>query len=143
MRVLLLLLLTGIIGLTCGPNVTETQAVFDDKVRLSGIVVYVDSQGTGAPEVWVVYGFEATDSTDRLRLDSAMTDTLGEFLIDGAEMGDIFWDLYREPRRDCYGGDGSLSVTSNATNLRLIYTHRPTCDNFWPPDSLDTIVDGK
>lgn len=143
MRVLLLLLLTGIVSLACGPKVTETQAVFDDTVRLSGKVVYVDSQGKGAPEVWVVYGFEATDSTDSTRLDSAMTDTLGEFLIDGAEKGDIFWELYREPRRTCYGNGGLLSVTSNADNLILMYQHRPTCENFWPPDSLDTTSGGK
>lgn len=139
MRPVILLLITSIIGLACGPKVTESPAVDDGKIRLSGRVVYIDSQAIGAPEVWVIYGIVAADSSDSTRLDSVMTDRQGEFLIEGAEPGGLFWELYREPRRDCYGGNGLLTATNDLTNLKWRYEHRPSCENFWPPDTTDSM----
>lgn len=131
MRPLILLIITGVIGLTCGPKVTETVAVDDGKIHLSGLVVYADSQSIGAPEVWVVYGVEATDSTDSVRIDSVMTDLQGEFLFEGVAKGELFYELYREPRRDCYGNGGLLRATIHVTDLKWIYEHRPTCENWF------------
>ena len=139
MRLLILILITGLIGATCGPKVTETTPVNDNTIQLSGQVVYSDSLSIGAPEVWVVYGFPATDSTDATRLDSVKTDTLGAFLFSGAEKGDFFYELYREPRHYCYSGEGTFTALIHVTNLKWIYTHRPTCENVWPPDTTDTL----
>ena len=140
MRLLILILITGLISATCGPKVTETTPVNDNTIRLSGQIVYFDSLAIGAPEVWVVYGLQETDSTDEVRLDSVKTDTLGKFLFSGAEKGDFFYELYREPIYYCYGGEGTFSAFIHTSDLKWSYIHRPSCDNVWPPDTTDTLL---
>ena len=127
MRAFIVILVLSVTWLGCGNKVTESIKTDDGTITLAGNVYFEGSSGVGVANCWVIYGTMETATTDSVRVDSTMTDDTGRFRFDGAQSGELWYELYREPRSLCFGNIGQVTANSSVTSLIWLYVNRPTC----------------